>query len=229
MKKLILSLAAFAAIGAYVVNAQGQAPASATADKTANLPVKIGLVDMARVFKEYGKFTSLREELQAEMVAMQDEAKSIKAQVNKLAEQMKQLNADSPEYRAIEEKIAKQTSEFEARMRLKQRDLARREAEIFETVYMEASDVVKQYAEYYKFTIVMRFNSESIDSDNPQKLANGLNKLVIYHRPQDDITDPVIEYLNRKQDKKKTPSATTTPGPERIGNGNTGSGATRTK
>lgn len=227
MKKLILSLAAFAAIGTSVVSAQ--APAPATADKTANLPVKIGLVDMARVFKEYSKFTTLREELQAEMVAMQEEAKTIKVQVNKTAEQMKQLNQDSPEFRALEEKIAKQTSEFETRTRLKQRDLARREAEIFETVYLEASDVVKQYAEYYKFTIVMRFNSESIDSDNPQKLANGLNKLVIYHRPQDDITDPVIEYLNRQQDKKKKPAGTAAPATERIGSGTGAAGAAPTR
>lgn len=201
MKKLILPVAALACLAATALSLQPQATAQnapKTATATANLPVKVGLVDMAKIFKEYEKFSRLREGLQSEMTAIQDEAKGVKASAQKIADQMKQLNADSTEYRALEEKLAKMTSEFETKIKLKQRDLARREAEIFETIYLEATDVVKKYAEHFKFTMVIRFNSESLESDNPQKLATNLNKLVVYHRPEDDITDPVIEYLNRQ-------------------------------
>lgn len=204
VKKFVLPVVALAFVAALFLagQVQGQGPAEKPA-----VPTKIGLVDMARVFKEYEKFSRLREDLEGQKGELIESAKQAKAAATKIAEEMKQFGQDSNEYRIREEKITKLSTEFETRARIAQRDLARKEAEVFETVYVEASDVIARYAKHFNYTLVLRFNSEQIDADNPQKLANGLNKLVLYNRPQDDITDPVVEALNREFAKKTGPVA----------------------
>lgn len=209
MKKSIVTLVALACfIGpTQLVQAQN------TQTEKKNLPVKIGLVDMAKVFKEYDKFTSLRESLQAEMKVTLGDAQKIAEDAKKLQEELKLLKPGSPDHLKREAELAGLSAQFEAKRKLANANYVRKEAEIFETVYKEAHAVVKIYAEHFDFTVVVRFNSEALDSENPQKLANGLNKLVVYHRPQDDISDAVIEYLNRQY--KKTIAAGTKPGTSR--------------
>ena len=204
VKRFVLPLAVVAGFAAMLIVGQVQGQ---TEKPAAAVPTKIGLVDMARVFKEYEKFARLREDLEAQKGSLVDSAKQAKAAATKIAEEMKQFGQDSDEYRTREERITKLSTEFETRARITQRDLARKEAEIFETVYVEASDVIARYAKHFNYTLILRFNSEQIDAENPQKLANGLNKLVLYNRPQDDITDPVVEALNREFAKKAGPAA----------------------
>ncbi len=203
MKKFLFSIAALASLSLMTESpsafAQAEKPAGGAA--ASQLPTKIGLVDMGKVFKQYEKFARLREELQGQMTVMQGEAKGIKAQVEKMSEEMKGYNKDSKEYRALQERIVRVTTDYEAKMKLAGPEMARKEAQIFEDVYLEVTDVIKKYAEYFNFTMVIRFNSEQIDADSPQQLTQGLNKLVLYHRPQDDITQPVIDFLNKQYAK----------------------------
>lgn len=209
MKKYfgILSLAAAVACGTFETSAFAQGQPAAGAAKAPDIPAKIGLVDMAKVFKKYEKFEHLRNDLQAEMGQMQAEAKTIKGQVDAIQQEMKEYNKDSKEYKSLQEKMVRMTTGFEAKAKLSAPEFARREAQIFEEVYLDATNIVKLYAEFYKYTLVLRFNSDQIDADTPQQLANGLNKLVLYHRTQDDITDVVIEALNKKY-RKETGVAT---------------------
>ena len=202
MKKLVLSVAALACLVALAVPLPGQAPAA----KPKLQPAIIGLVDMAKVFKEYEKFADLREALQVEMQAKQAQGQAILAQANKIKEEMKLLQAGSPDYIKREAELVRLSSEFETKGKLAQAFYRRREAEVFEAVYVDAIKVVDLYAKHFGYTMIIRFNSEALDSANPQKLANGLNKLVVYSRPQDDITDPVIIYLNKNLPKKPDPA-----------------------
>lgn len=196
MKKTVTVVALACCIG-LTAPAMGQTkPAAAAPDAPA--PVKIGLVDMARVFKEYNKFEDMRASLKAEMETALAEAKRIAAEAEKVKEELKLLRAGSPEYIKREADLAQLSSNFETKRKLANVQYQRKEAEIFQDIYVDSVGVIKLYAEYFKYSMVMRFNSAELDKTNPSSLANGLNKLVIYHRPQDDITDAVIEYLNKK-------------------------------
>ncbi len=193
MKKTVSVVALACCIG-LAAPAMGQSqPAAAPA-----APVKIGLVDMARVFKEYNKFEDMRASLKAEMEVALAEAKRIAAEAEKVKEELKLLKAGSAEYIKRESDLAQLSSDFETKRKLANVQYQRKEAEIFQDIYVDSVGVIKLYAEHFKFSMVMRFNSAELDKTNPSSLANGLNKLVIYHRPQDDITDAVIDYLNRK-------------------------------
>ena len=200
MKKTVLSVAALTCLVALTAPVAAQAPAA----KPKLQPAIVGLVDMAKVFKEYTKFTHLREDLQAEMQRIQTEGQVIAKQANNIKEELKLLQAGSADDLKREQELIKLSTEFEAKGRQAKAHYQRREADVFEAVYVDAIKVVDLYAKHFGYTMIIRFNSEPLKSDNPQKLASGLNKLVVYSRPQDDITDAVIDYLNR-QYKPDTP------------------------
>ena len=220
MKKTVSVVALACCIG-LTAPAMGQnQPAAAAAP--AALPVKIGLVDMARVFKEYNKFSDMRASLQGEMEAALADAKKIAGDAEKVKEELKLLKPGSAEYIKRESDLAQLSSDFETKRKIANLNYQRKEAEIFQNIYVDAVDVIKLYAEHFKFSMVMRFNSADLDKSNPTSVVNGLNKLVIYHRPQDDITDAVIDYLNRKYTPTNpaAPRAASAPTPG-------GTGATR--
>ena len=78
MKKLIVSTLTVAIFATLSLSAQAQ---SGTAKKS--LQHKVGLIDMAHVFKEYKKFNSLREGLKGEIATSDTEAKSKAASIQK--------------------------------------------------------------------------------------------------------------------------------------------------
>jgi len=209
VKKLILSsltVAILATLSFSVQNAQAQG----TATKKATVH-KVGLIDMAHVFKEYTKFKALREGLKAEITQSDTEAKAKAADVQKIQEKLKQLKQGSPDFLTTEKQLAQAASNFEAFRKVAQRDFLRKEAGIYHTVYMEVADAVQKYADVYYYTLIIRFNREDLDSADPQKLIQGMNRQVVFHRPEDDITLSVLDFLNRKYDAEaKKPGTTQT-------------------
>ncbi|MDA0591133.1 MAG: OmpH family outer membrane protein [Planctomycetota bacterium] len=210
MKKLILALTAALCLSGILGTVQAQ-----TAKPAAAVPVKIGLVDMARVFKEYKKFQSLRDDLKEIMETRMKEAQAIATEAKTISEEIKLLRQGSAEFIAKESRLTELTTQFQTKQKVAQAEYVRKEAEIFEQIYVEARDVIKLYSEHFEYTLVLRFNSQPLDtqSGNPQEIANNLNKLVVYHRAQDDITDAIVEFLNRK-----FPAPSPKPAPRAAGN-----------
>ncbi|MDZ4685632.1 MAG: OmpH family outer membrane protein [Planctomycetaceae bacterium] len=205
MKNLVLSASAVALLSVVFCGSEvawGQAAAGGgAAAPAASAPHKVALIDMAYVFKNYKKFENLREDLKAEITQSEEEAKSKAMALQEMQKKMKTFSEGSAEFTTAEGNLAKSSAEFEAFRRAAQREFLKKESQIYHTVYMETADAVAMYANFYKFTLVMRFNREDLDTDNAQKLIEGMNRQVVFHRPEDDITLSVTEYLNKKFDK----------------------------
>ena len=71
---------------------------------------------------------------------------------------------------------------------------------------MEVADAVRKYSNHYKYTLVLRFNREDLNPEDPQGLIQGMNRQVVFHRPEDDMTDSVLSYLNGKFDEGAAPA-----------------------
>ncbi len=200
MKKFILSAAAvvaFAGLLWFTVSAPSARAQSGTAKPMAT---KIGLIDMAEVFKEYKKFEALREGLKDDIKATDVKAKRMATQAQALQVKLKSGNfkTDSPEYRQIESQLIQLQAEFTTFKNQSQREFMKKESQIYKTVYLEVSDAVAKYAGYYKYTLVLRFNRKSLeDADDPQGVLQSMNKQIIFSQQEDDITDSVVDYLNR--------------------------------
>jgi outer membrane protein len=201
VKKLIVSasvIALFAGVLTLTKDAfsqQGKDPAAAAAPA---IPHKVGLIDMAYVFKNYKKFEALREDLKAEIAESEEQAKKMQKDNAELQQQLKQFQEGSPEYTKYEKQLVQKAADFENFRRQMSREFLKKESKIYLQVYNEVSSMVEKYAVHFKYTLIMRFNREDLDTENPQALLQGMNRQVVYYRADDDITTPVLESLNKR-------------------------------
>ena len=183
-------------------------PAVAQSKGAAASPAhKVGLIDLTNIFKNYEKFKDLREEVQADIKVNEEKAKAKVEKLQAVQKEIREFKEGSDEFRAREKQIAMAQADFEAFRRDVQREMLKKETQIYHQVYMEVSDAVKSYANHYGYTLVIRFSGEELDTENPQNLLNGMNRQVVYHREEDDITGEILKYLQTKYSKSKSASA----------------------
>lgn len=221
MNRLSIALAAVLAAGSQLTAAAQEAarpaaPARPAAAATAaqRAPSRVGLIDMAKVFEGYTRFKVMREELSAEIEKSDAEARVM---VDKMQAMQKEVQENgfqpgSPEYEAAEKRILDARGEFEAFRAATQRKLARRESEMFKTIYADTTSMIKKYAEFADYTVVIRFDSKDIEDDTPPAEAvQRMNKQVVYHRGENDITEVVLQSLNKQYEASQgeTPVRTT--------------------
>ena len=53
----------------------------------------------------------------------------------------------------------------------------------------------------------LRAGDEVGEADNPQAIIQSMNRQVVYYRGEDDLTDPILGYLNGKYGKSGDPAA----------------------
>lgn len=211
MKKMIASLTGMCCLMglAWWISpawSQGQGTKEAAAD----IPHKVGLVDLGYIFKEYKKFDVLREDLKVELQESETKAKGMAEAIQAIQNQIKggDLKEGSPEYIELEKKFTQKSTEFESFRKVTQKEFVRKESKLYQTIYLEVADAVEKFCKAYNYTMIMRFSREDLAATNdPQKLLQGLNKQVVYFRPEDDITDSVLEFLNRKYSGSKPAAA----------------------
>lgn len=198
MMKIVVALLAAVAVSLVTpVFAQDAAP---SASKDAS-PHRVGLVDMAEVFQGYKKFEDLRSELQAEIEKSDAEAKLMVERMQKMQQEMveSKLAPGSIQYEQGEKALLDLKGEFEAFRAATQRKLARRESEMFKVIYSDTTKMVEKYAKFAKFTVVIRFDRKDINDETaPNEALQWMNKQVVYYRTDDDITNVVLDTLNKQ-------------------------------
>lgn len=200
MKSLVVPAIATVLLAAAVTG-----PTTAYGQAGESVPHQVGLIDMAHVFQNYKKFEDLREGLKAEIAKSDSQAKQMAEAMKSLQAEMADFESGSATYVEAEKRLLKMKSEFDAFTQGARRDLMRRESQIYKTVYLEVSDAVQKYASYYKYTLIIRFDRQALDDKaTPPEVVQRMNKQVVFYRTDDDITDAVLQYLNRLYDQSKS-------------------------
>ncbi|MCA9036065.1 MAG: OmpH family outer membrane protein [Planctomycetaceae bacterium] len=200
MKKTVFSLLA-ALVFSVATPVMAQSGAAPTSE-----PSRVGLIDMAQVFQGYKKFEDLRNSLQAEIESNDAQAKGMLERLQKLQAEIneKKFTPGSPQFEQAEKQLLQGKSDFEAFREQVQRKLARKESEMFKEIYGDTTNAVALYAQYAKYTMVLRFDSKNIDDNTaPSEAVQRMNKQVVFHNPNDDITKTVLDYLNKQYDKSR--------------------------
>jgi len=162
---------------------------------------------MAKVFEGYARFKVMREELSAEIEKSDAEARVMVDKIQAMQKEVQEngFQPGSPEYEAAEKRILDARGEFEAFRAATQRKLARRESEMFKTIYADTTSMIRKYAEFADYTVVIRFDSKDIEDDTPPAEAvQRMNKQVVYHRGENDITEVVLQSLNKQYESSQT-------------------------
>ncbi|MFO0872171.1 MAG: OmpH family outer membrane protein [Pirellulales bacterium] len=153
------------------------------------------VIDIGEVFKQHAQFNQ-------QLNALKDEIKSLdayyQAEQKKIAGQREKLgtyNAGSPEYKKLEEEIARMASDLQVEMALKQKSVAEQEAKVYFNTYREIYKQVETFADSYGITLVLRHNNVQMDPQKRDTVLQGVNRSIVFQRNL-DITDEIVRRVN---------------------------------
>ena len=168
----------------------------------------VAVIDIGAVFKDHVRFKAMMDKLKADVQAADQSFKGETEKINKSVKQLQDLKPGTPDYKRLEEQVTKEQSDISARASLQKKAFMERRAKIYYSVYQEIQDEVKYYAEAKGVGLVVRHNSELIDPNNRNSVMAGINKTVVFQQPGLDITNVILNELNRRASSGVgTPSA----------------------
>jgi Skp family chaperone for outer membrane proteins len=161
-------------------------------------PVGVALIDISKVFKENVRFTSAMNVMKADVERAEQEMQRGAESVKSWIEEMRKFKPGSAEYKDWERRITEERSKLNVQAQLTRKEFLQKEAKIYHQVYQEIQYEVGALVGRYNVSVVLRFNSDKVDADNPEEVLRFINKPVVWHSPSIDITNDVIASLNRR-------------------------------
>ena len=188
---LTLSVLGIVLSSASWVVAQQQNPAGANSSR-----FNIAVVDVSYIFKNYQQFRSSMDAMKKEMESAEGELKAERGQVQAREEQRTSFKVGSPEFKKIDEEIARLKAEFNLKAGRIRKDFLEREAKVYYQTYLEVSNMVKYYAQQHSIGLVLRFNGDQVDPNRRESVLRAINDPIV-HQNNIDITPDVLALLNR--------------------------------
>lgn len=198
MKRLVsaaLMAALVAACTALTAQAQGTAPPRPT----------VAIIDLSYVFKNYSKFNALTADMKREVEAADAKLKGRQEELKAIAKQFSELPLGNPQRDKLEEQATEMDAAIKVEIANQRKDFLRQEAQIYYNIYAEVQETIKNYCERNGIVLVMRFNGEKPDPNNPQEVMQDLNKAVVYYHRAIDITFPIKEALEAGAGQARPP------------------------
>ena len=201
----ILGCVLTAGLAVYTATAQGPARPVAGAPTAAH---RIAVVDIGYVFKMHTGFKAKKADLESQMKQASDRLKQEQAALRKMAQDLQNSPPGTEQYKQLEEEIARRNADLQIRFQLQDKEFARKEAAIYHTVYQEIEEEVRYLASQSGLDAVLRFNGDTVDSDQPAQVMRNVNKLVVWFNEGLDVTPEILRRLNvRYGSQTATPTA----------------------
>jgi len=156
----------------------------------------IALLDISYIFKNHTRFKAEMEAMRADMERAQATMNKEREAIQKLNEQLKGMASGTAEYRQLEQHVATRTADLNVQAQLQRKEFLLRETKIYHTVYKEVQQVVDYYAKDNGIGLVLRFNGDPVDPDDPEGVLRYINGDVIWYGQGMDITPVILERLN---------------------------------
>lgn len=198
---------AVASLGSIAATAIAQAPVQTPvtrptapaggAPATGTSPHGIAVIDVTYILEHYTKLKKAMEFYKSQAQQVEDKLKQQQSAIQKKAEGLKALQPGTPDYKKLEEELTKAESDWKLEVASKRRDFAEQESSYYLRAYQELSAAVKTYCERNGIQLVLRFNGAPIDPNNREMVQMEVFKLVMYYDKRIDITDAVLQELNR--------------------------------
>ena len=171
--------------------------ASAQNQAGANAPkFGTGVVDVGYIFKNHQRFKTTMEGMKKEMQGIEQTLKSKREGIAQKEAERNEYNLGTPEYKRLDEELARQKADFNLEMTQLRKDFLEREAKVYYQTYLEVDETVRYYAQRQNIGLVLRFNGESPDPNRRDDVLRAINKPVVFQN-NIDITPDVLSLLNR--------------------------------
>lgn len=213
MKRLAICAALFCgACGALVWSplARGQNGKPAAHAAREAPPLKIAVIDVGAILAEYKKYEDVKEELVTAEKSAFEKSEQLAQQGKELEKKLAKLDRGTPEYLELEQKVQKAAGDYQFFGAVQRKDLKQRKVEAHAKVFNDIAQAVKKFAEKNNYTLVLQINREALAAKSYRYAEAALAQEVLHHSPNDDITDPILAYLNQQYDQA-SPTATEAP------------------
>jgi len=181
---------------------------SAGAAEAEEAEVKIGVVDVIRVFDAYERSEDLEKELQGEAKGFSNKMESMKEELKRLEAEIELL---SPEHeRRVEavSELAMKRQVYQSTVMAEQKKLMARQSKMLVEVYDEIAVAVEEYAKVEGYTLVLKAESKDVRGDTPDEVQLRIAvRPVLYYSSVHDLTDDIIRVLNAKYEAEKKAAA----------------------
>lgn len=167
----------------------------------------IALLDVTYIFKNNTRFKSEMERMKGDVQRVEGEFKAKGDKLKKQAEDLQNYAKGSPDYKAREEALVTEQTRLTVDFQRQKKEFLQNEASIYNEVYKEILRVTDYYCKQNGIDMVMKFNGDPADPDQPDSVLAYINKPVVWYQPRLDITLAVLTQLNGRAPVNPGPAA----------------------
>jgi Skp family chaperone for outer membrane proteins len=194
--------------------AQGGGAAAGGAPAAAPVTMRMRLVNLQYVLKNYKRMEALRAEHTALFKKYNDDLQKIKTESEGREKQLQETKWTPQEREAIQKEIKRLQREMADKSEEARTALGKKEGDLITLVYREVEDAVRKYAEAQGIELVLHYNDAVADSDrsSPTNIARKMSAgacMPMHVAPGLDISNEIVDHLNRKYPAAAAGGATT--------------------
>ena len=171
------------------IQPRGNAPTAAIPAGT-----RVAVIDINFIFKNHPRFKQTMDSIKTDIDAFEVYLHEERNKVTAKMEQLQGLPTGSPQYRQLEEQIAKTHTSLGLETGRKRKKILEREAKVYYNSYKDIENRVAKFADQYGIGLVLRFNSEPMDATKRESVLQGINRAVVFQRSL-NITQAIIDDL----------------------------------
>jgi Skp family chaperone for outer membrane proteins len=159
--------------------------------------IRIGIVDISKVFEKYNKRIDLDKELKGLETEFQDEINKKRKEMIDLDEETQLLDLGSESRSKNEELLERKNVELEGYAKFAERQLLKKYKDFFENTYGEVVKRVEEFGKQENFDLIIKKEAPELESGQISDLQFKIGiRTVLYHSKSIDITSNIIENLN---------------------------------
>lgn len=202
---LTAALASFAVVVASTHEAAAQS-------SRPNVGGDVAVIDVAYILKNHRRFEQAKEQLTSQFESAAKGLEAEKAEIIELQKGLSKYNPGTPDYRRLDEQVAQAQASWNVKANKHRKEIQDRQAAILANVYLEITNVVKQFSTQNGIGMVIQFNGEPIDPNKPFDTAKAITRPLVYVAPNRDITPHILGLINQNS----TANNTTPGGPQSV-------------
>jgi Skp family chaperone for outer membrane proteins len=165
------------------------------ADEPKPMTHDIAVVDMVKIFEKHKGFQERTAEFQRAGKDAQAELQRMAEAGKKLQEDLKLFKPGSSDHSKLQKELAEKAAEIQKFQTEQTARFQKEQTEAIRDTYEQIVREIQRIAEARGLRLVLRFQEENLDTKFPQKVAETVNRQVLYQNGL-DITEEVLQALN---------------------------------
>ena len=156
----------------------------------------VALLDVGFVLENHARLNQALAKLGDEVRVSEEKLQLANHELQKMVANSNELKAGSPEWKTLEEQIARRRTQLDLEFGNQRKNFYQQESNLYFEVSQEINQVVQRYADQNGLRLVLRVNRAPVDVTSRQSVLNDINKEVIFSR-EADITTAILDEVKR--------------------------------